>query len=248
MRGARALAVRLRPRRRNGPHVGQRVHPYHACHALPSHHQDASFTTSAALYSCTVASRRRHVPGAAGRPHDRHRLAQVPDAQRCSHDPAIHRPRARSSRVQHVARRQPAACPTEPAKPIETVLGQTPVEDGAKSLERLAALGRLRGPDGLDHADDILAGDGVHATLPERPEDVAAPKRLHEHSGAALGPPAAIRGQRRLGGVPEQRLDVVGSGEGVTAVEPGGPAVGPKRSPGPRRASAGAIRRARGRR
>ncbi len=76
MRGARALAVRLRPRRRNGPHVGQRVHSYNACLALPSHHQDASFTTSAALYGRTVASRRRLVRGAAGRPYDRHRLAQ----------------------------------------------------------------------------------------------------------------------------------------------------------------------------
>ena len=43
-------------------HVGRRVHPYHAYLALPSHHQDAGFTTSAALYDPTVASPRRHVP------------------------------------------------------------------------------------------------------------------------------------------------------------------------------------------
>ena len=139
---------------------------YNACPDLPSHHQDASFTTSAALYGRTVASRHRRVPVRQAVRMTGIDLLKVPDAQRCSHDSAIHRPRARSSRVQHVARRQPAACPTEPAKPIETVLGQTPVEDGAKSLERLAALGRLRGPDGLDHADDILAGDGVQRRCP----------------------------------------------------------------------------------
>ena len=99
MRGAGALAVRLRPRRRNGPHVGRRVHPYNACLALPSHHQDASFTTSAALYGRTVASRGRHVPVRQAVRMTGIDLLKVPDARRCSHDPAIHRPRARSSRV-----------------------------------------------------------------------------------------------------------------------------------------------------
>ena len=97
----------LRPRRQNGPHVGRRVHPYHTCLALPSHHQDAGFTTSAELYGRTVASRR-----ATSRCTKAVRMTdvdslKVPDARRCSHDPAIHRPRARSSRVQHVARRVP---------------------------------------------------------------------------------------------------------------------------------------------
>jgi len=49
---------------------------YNVCLALPSHHQDASFTTSAALYGRTVASRRRHVAVRQAARIDRHRLAQ----------------------------------------------------------------------------------------------------------------------------------------------------------------------------
>ena len=104
-----------------------------------------------------------------------------------------------------------------------------PVEEGANSVGHLAALGRLQGPAKLEHGDDtlVLVADGVprDATLAEHPEDLAAPKKLHERLGAALGPRPSIRRQRRLGGVAEQRLDVVRSGEGLTAVEPDRPTV-----------------------
>jgi len=59
---------------------------YHACLALLSHHQDASFTTSAALYGRTVASRRRHVPVRQAVRMTGMDLLKVPDAQRSSHD------------------------------------------------------------------------------------------------------------------------------------------------------------------
>ena len=120
MEGSGALAVRLHPHRRNGLHVGRRVPSCTACLAPPSHHQDASFTTSAALYGRTVASHCRHIPVRQAVRMTTIDLLKVPDAQRCSHDPATHRPRARSSRVQHVARRVPRE-----TRPCQTV-GQNP--------------------------------------------------------------------------------------------------------------------------
>ena len=117
----------------DGLHVDRRVHPYHACLALPSRHQDASFTTSAALYGRTVASRRRHVPVRQAVRMTGIDLLKVPHAQCSSHDPAIHRPRARSRRVQHVARRRPAARPTEPAKPNRDGAGEGMPPENART-------------------------------------------------------------------------------------------------------------------
>ena len=87
MRGAGALAVRLRPRRQNGPHVGRRVHsttcasPCRATIRTPASRPRPRSTAApsqvaAATSRCGRSVRMTGID-----------VLKVPDAQRSSHDP-----------------------------------------------------------------------------------------------------------------------------------------------------------------